>query len=312
MTVNLDELGIGAPLVDRKNEVMRTMSDSEVRKARRTISSATSRNLKSGFVRGSVYFCADLTLAVLLFMIGYILVKGIPFLNTELFSWKYTSDNCSVVPAMVNTLLMTLLALLIACPLGIGSAIYLVEYSKKGNRFVKVVRMTTETLTGIPSIIYGLFGMLLFVGFLKWGYSLMAGAATVAIMILPTIMRTTEESLLAVPDSFREGSFGLGAGKLRTVFKIILPGAVPGIFSGIVLATGRIVGETAALIYTSGTVAQIPQNLFGSGRTLAIHMYVLSSEGLHSGQAFATAVVLLIMVIGINALAGFAAKKIRK
>lgn len=312
MTVNLDELGIGAPLVDRKNEVMRTMSDSEVRKARRAISSATSRNLKSGFVRESVYFCAGLTLAVLLFMIGYILVKGIPFLNTDLFSWKYTSDNCSVVPAMVNTLLMTLLALLIACPLGIGSAIYLVEYSKKGNKFVKVVRMTTETLTGIPSIIYGLFGMLLFVGFLKWGYSLMAGAATVAIMILPTIMRTTEESLLAVPDSFREGSFGLGAGKLRTVFKIILPGAVPGIFSGIILATGRIVGETAALIYTSGTVAQIPQNLFGSGRTLAIHMYVLSSEGLHSGQAFATAVVLLIMVIGINALAGFVARKIRK
>lgn len=312
MTVNLDELGIGAPLVDRKNEVMRTMSDSEVRKARRTISSATSRNIKSGFVRGSVYFCVGLTLAVLLFMIGYILVKGIPFLNTDLFSWKYTSDNCSVVPAMVNTLLMTLLALLIACPLGIGSAIYLVEYSKKGNKFVKVVRMTTETLTGIPSIIYGLFGMLLFVGFLKWGYSLMAGAATVAIMILPTIMRTTEESLLAVPDSFREGSFGLGAGKLRTVFKIILPSAVPGIFSGIILATGRIVGETAALIYTSGTVAQIPQNLFGSGRTLAIHMYVLSSEGLHSGQAFATAVVLLIMVIGINALAGFVARKIRK
>ena len=221
---------------DRKNEVMRTMSDSEVRKARRAISSATSRNLKSGFVRGSVYFCAGLTLAVLLFMIGYILVKGIPFLNTDLFSWKYTSDNCSVVPAMVNTLLMTLLALLIACPLGIGSAIYLVEYSKKGNKFVKVVRMTTETLTGIPSIIYGLFGMLLFVGFLKWGYSLMAGAATVAIMILPTIMRTTEESLLAVPDSFREGSFGLGAGKLRTVLKIILPSAVPGIFSGIILA----------------------------------------------------------------------------
>lgn len=328
MTVNLDELGIGAPLVDRKNEVMRTMSDSEVRKARglevvkqtREVSRfacklserPTSRNIKAGFVRGSVYFCAGLTLAVLLFMIGYILVKGIPFLNTDLFSWKYTSDNCSVVPAMVNTLLMTLLALLIACPLGIGSAIYLVEYSKKGNKFVKVVRMTTETLTGIPSIIYGLFGMLLFVGFLKWGYSLMAGAATVAIMILPTIMRTTEESLLAVPDSFREGSFGLGAGKLRTVFKIILPNAVPGILSGIILATGRIVGETAALIYTSGTVAQIPQNLFGSGRTLAIHMYVLSSEGLHSGQAFATAVVLLIMVIGINAIAGFVARKIRK
>ena len=271
-----------------------------------------SKNIKSGFVRTSVYLCAGLTLAVLLFMIVYILVKGVPFLRSELFSWQYTSENCSVVPALVNTLLMTVMALLLAVPLGIGSAIYLVEYAGKGNRFVKIVRMTTETLTGIPSIIYGLFGMLLFVGFLHWGYSLMAGAATVAIMILPTIMRTTEEALLSIPDSFREGSFGLGAGKLRTVFRIILPNAVPGILSGIILATGRVVGETAALIYTSGTVAQVPANIMGSGRTLAIHMYVLSSEGLHTGQAFATAVVLLTMVIGINGLANLIARKIKR
>ena len=270
------------------------------------------RNTKSLFVKGSVYLCAGFTIEVLLFMLGYILVKGVPFLRSDLFNWKYTSENCSVVPALINTLIMTLMALVIACPLGIGSAIYLAEYAKKGNGFVKIVRMTTETLTGIPSIIYGLFGMLLFVGFLKWGYSLMAGAATVAIMILPTIMRTTEESLLAVPDSFREGSFGLGAGKLHTVFTLVLPSAVPGILSGIILATGRVVGETAALIYTAGTVAQVPANLFGSGRTLAIHMYVLSSEGLHTGQAFATAVVLLIMVAGINAVAGLVAKKIKK
>ncbi len=271
-----------------------------------------SKNIKSGFVRTSVYLCAGLTLAVLLFMIAYILVKGVPFLRSELFSWQYTSENCSVVPALVNTLIMTVMALLLAVPLGIGSAIYLVEYAGKGNRFVKIVRMTTETLTGIPSIIYGLFGMLLFVGFLHWGYSLMAGAATVAIMILPTIMRTTEEALLSIPDSFREGSFGLGAGKLRTVFRIILPNAVPGILSGIILATGRVVGETAALIYTAGTVAQVPANIMGSGRTLAIHMYVLSSEGLHTGQAFATAVVLLTMVIGINGLANLIARKIKR
>lgn len=270
------------------------------------------RNTKSLFVKGSVYLCAGFTIEVLLFMLGYILVKGVPFLRSDLFNWKYTSENCSVVPALINTLAMTLMALAIACPLGIGSAIYLAEYAKKGNGFVKIVRMTTETLTGIPSIIYGLFGMLLFVGFLHWGYSLMAGAATVAIMILPTIMRTTEESLLAVPDSFREGSFGLGAGKLHTVFTLVLPSAMPGILSGIILATGRVVGETAALIYTAGTVAQVPANLFGSGRTLAIHMYVLSSEGLHTGQAFATAVVLLVMVAGINAVAGLVAKKIKK
>lgn len=261
-------------------------------------------------IRSVVYSCAFLTLGVLIFMLLYILVKGIPFLTPSLFELTYTSENCSVIPALVNTLLMILLALLIACPLGIGSAIYLVEYSKKGNRFVKLVRLTTETLTGIPSIVYGLFGMLLFVGALHWGYSLMAGSFTVAIMILPVIMRTTEEALLSVPDSFREGSFGLGAGKLRTVFKIVLPSAIPGILSGIILATGRVVGETAALIYTAGTVAQIPLGVFGSGRTLAVHMYVLSSEGLHTGQAFGTAVVLLVMVVAINLLAGIVAKHI--
>lgn len=267
---------------------------------------------KSGtlIIRSVVYLCAFLTLGVLIFMLLYILVKGIPFLTPSLFELTYTSENCSVIPALVNTLLMILLALLIACPLGIGSAIYLVEYSKKGNRFVKLVRLTTETLTGIPSIVYGLFGMLLFVGALHWGYSLMAGSFTVAIMILPVIMRTTEEALLSVPDSFREGSFGLGAGKLRTVFKIVLPSAIPGILSGIILATGRVVGETAALIYTAGTVAQIPLGVFGSGRTLAVHMYVLSSEGLHTGQAFGTAVVLLVLVVAINLLAGIVAKHI--
>ena len=261
-------------------------------------------------IRSVVYLCAFLTLGVLIFMLLYILVKGIPFLTPSLFELTYTSENCSVFPALVNTLLMILLALLIACPLGIGSAIYLVEYSKKGNRFVKLVRLTTETLTGIPSIVYGLFGMLLFVGALHWGYSLMAGSFTVVIMILPVIMRTTEEALLSVPDSFREGSFGLGAGKLRTVFKIVLPSAIPGILSGIILATGRVVGETAALIYTAGTVAQIPLGVFGSGRTLAVHMYVLSSEGLHTGQAFGTAVVLLVLVVAINLLAGIVAKHI--
>lgn len=245
-------------------------------------------------------------------MLVYIFVKGVPYLKPSLFSIKYTSENCSVVPAIVNTLIMTVLALLIATPLGIGSAIYLCEYAKKESRFVKMVRMTTETLTGIPSIIYGLFGMLLFVVFLKWGYSIMAGSATIAIMILPTIMRTTEEALLSVSDSLREGSFGLGAGKLRTVLRIVLPNAIPGIINGIILAIGRIVGETAVLIYTAGTVAQIPSNIFASGRTLAIHMYVLSSEGLHVGEAFGTAVVLLLMVIVVNAFAGLVAKKMRK
>ena len=207
---------------------------------------------------------------------------------------------------------MAAISLLLAVPFGIGSAIYLVEYAKKGNKLVKVIRVTAETLTGIPSIVYGLFGMLFFVTALKWKFSILAGAFTLAIMILPVILRTTEEALLSVPDSYREGSFGLGAGKLRTIFKIVLPAAVPGILSGVILATGRIVGETAALIYTAGSVAKIPSSVFSSGRTLAVHMYLLANEGLHVNQAYATAVILLILVIAINALSSFIAKKITK
>ena len=270
-----------------------------------------SAKTKARLMRLAAYAGAAFTMVVFLSIVGYILIKGVGHLSPELFAWEYNSENVSLMPALINTLLMTALSLIVAVPLGIGAAIYLTEYARRGNKLVKLVRVTAETLSGIPSIIYGLFGMLLFVGFFKWGYSILSGSFTVAIMILPTIMRTTEEALLAVPDSYREGSFGLGAGKLRTVFRIVLPSAVSGILSGIILAIGRVVGETAALIYTAGTVAQIPANVFGSGRTLAIHMYVLSSEGLHTNQAFATAVVLLIMVVGINALAGLIAKKVR-
>lgn len=261
--------------------------------------------------RFSVYLCAALTAATLVFMLAYILVNGVPNLSKDLFALHYTSENVSVVPALVNTLVLTALSLCLAIPAGVFSAVYLTEYARKGNRFVRAVRMTAETLTGIPSVVYGLFGMLLFVGALRWGYSVMAGACTVSVMILPVIMRTTEEALLAVPDSYREGSFALGAGRLRTVFRIVLPSAAPGILSGVILAAGRVTGETAALIYTAGTVADVPDSLFGSGRTLAVHMYVLSSEGLHIRQAYATAVVLLLTVIAVNALSSFLAGKIR-
>ena len=259
-----------------------------------------------------VVLSAVATIAALIFLILYILVNGIPYINADLFSWTYTSENCSVVPAAINTVIMAAISLLLAVPFGVGSAIYLVEYAKKGNKLVKVIRVTAETLTGIPSIVYGLFGMLFFVTALKWKFSILAGAFTLAIMILPVILRTTEEALLSVPDSYREGSFGLGAGKLRTIFKIVLPAAVPGILSGVILATGRIVGETAALIYTAGSVAKIPSSVFSSGRTLAVHMYLLANEGLHVNQAYATAVILLILVIAINALSSFIAKKITK
>ncbi|MBP3488560.1 MAG: phosphate ABC transporter permease PstA [Roseburia sp.] len=255
-----------------------------------------------------VILAAVITVVTLLFLVGYILISGVPYLKPSLFSIEYNSENVSMLPAIINTVEMVVIALVLSVPFGVGAAIYLVEYAKKGNKLVEVVRLTAETLTGIPSIIYGLFGMLFFNIALHWRYSMMSGAATLAIMVLPTIMRTTEEALLCVPDSFREGSFGLGAGKLRTIFKIVLPAAIPGILSGIILSIGRIVGETAALIYTAGTVTGVA-GLMDSGRTLAIHMYVLSNEGLHKNEANATAVVLLLVVLLINGLSSLVAKR---
>lgn len=259
-----------------------------------------------------VHLATLITVLSIGFLLVYVLVKGVPNLNADIFSWEYTSDNCSLVPALINTVYMTLLSLLIAGPIGIFAAIYLVEYAKTGNKLVGVVRITAETLTGIPSIVYGLFGMLFFTNACGLRLSLISGALTLAIMVLPVIMRTTEEALMAVPKSYREGSFGLGAGKLRTVFRIVLPSAVPGILAGVILAVGRIVGETAALIYTAGTLAKMPKNVMSSGRTLAVHMYNLASEGLYMDQAYATAVILLALVVVINTLSGIAAKKLTK
>lgn len=255
---------------------------------------------------------AIITILCLLFIIAYILIRGIPNLTPSLFEWEYTTDNVSMMPSIINTIIVVILTLLIAGPIGIFSAIYLVEYAKRGSKLVKVILLTTETLSGIPSIVYGLFGSLMFVISMGMGLSLFAGSLTLAIMVLPTIMRTTQEALVAVPDSYREGSFGLGAGKLRTIFRIILPSAIPGIMSGIVLSMGRIVGETAALIYTSGTVAQVCTNIFAPGSTLAVHMYRLMSEGLYTEQACAVAVVLLVFVIIMNSLSSYLGRKLAK
>ncbi len=266
----------------------------------------------SFFLLALVSLAALITILVFLLLIGYIFVKGIPNIKPELFEWEYTTENVSMMPSIINTFLMTFATLIIAVPIGVFSAVYLVEYAKKGSKLVSVVRITTETLAGIPSIVYGLFGFLMFASAFKWGYTFIGGVLTLAIMVLPTIMRTTEEALKAVPDSFREGSFGLGAGKLRTVFRIVLPSAIPGIFSGIVLSTGRIVGETAALIFTAGTKAAVPSDIFSSTRTLAVHMYSLLTEGLYMEQAYATAVIILVMVIVINAVSSKLAKTIVK
>ena len=266
----------------------------------------------SAILRLLVWLSAIITVAVMAFLIGFILIKGVGNLTPDLFALEYNSDNASLMPALINTLIITLLSLVIAVPFGIFAAIYLVEYAKKGSKLVKIIRITTETLQGIPSIIFGLFGLLFFSTALHWGYSLLSGSMTLVIMILPLIIRTTEEALLGVPDAYREASFGLGTGKLRTVFKVVLPSAIPGILSGVVLATGRIVGETAALIYTAGSVAKVPESLMGSGRTLAVHMYVLSSEGLYMDQAYATAVILLLFVLVLNWISGVCAKKLSK
>lgn len=269
--------------------------------------------------RGLVYLGAAFAVVVLAGIVGYICVMGIPQLKPSLFEWEYNSDNVSLMPALVNTVLMALLALLIAVPIGVGSAIYLVECAPRASRFVKLVRITAETLQGIPSIIYGLFGALFFVSVCGWGLSLLSGACTLAIMVLPVVMRTTEEALIAVPDSYRQGGYGLGAGRLRTVFRCVLPSAMPGILGGVILALGRCVGEVAALIFTAGSIAAIPNfageglgAVFDSARTLAVHMYVLSSEGLHIGETYATAVVLLVLVLLINLATSATARRMNK
>lgn len=269
----------------------------------------TKAHFGSFIIRIVVFAAAAVTVFVLASLVVYILIKGVPNLTPSMFAFKYTSENCSMFPAIINTVTVTLIALVLSVPLGVFSAIYLAEYAKRGSRLVKLVRLTTETLAGIPSIVYGLFGYLVFNITLGFGYSLLSGTLTLTIMVLPTILRTTEEALLAVPDMFREGSFGLGAGRLRTVFKIVVPSAMPGIAAGVILAIGRIVGETAALIFTSGTVTGIA-GLTSSGRTLAVHMYALWNEGLHMEAAYATGVVLLILVVLINAASAQVAKRV--
>lgn len=249
------------------------------------------------------------TIGIFMLIVGYIIIKGVPNLKLSLFEKEYNTDNVSMMPAIFNTLEMLAIALAIAAPLGIFCAIYLVEYAKKGNRFVKLIRLTTETLSGIPSIVYGLFGNMFFVIALKWKLSMLSGGCTLAIMVLPLIIRSTEEALRSVDDSFREGSYGLGAGKLRTIFKVVIPSSISGIFSGIILAMGRIFGETAALIYTAGTIAKYA-GPGDSGRTLAVHMYALSDNGLYMNEASAAAVILLIAVLLLNGLASLIAGRI--
>lgn len=264
---------------------------------------------KKNYLKGLIQASALLCFGIFLFIVGYILFKGIPNLSANLFEWKYTSTNVSMLPSIITTLYVVALSLLICVPLGIFTSIYLVEYLDNNSLFNKVIRLASDTLAGIPSIIYGLFGMLFFVQFLGLKNSVVSGVLTCVIMILPVMTRASEEALLSVKDMYRHGSIALGANKVVTVFKVVLPMALPGIVSGIILSTGRVIGESAALIYTLGTSTKLPETIFNSGRTLSVHMYMLSGEGRFIEQAFATAVVLVLMVLALNTLSEFVVKK---
>lgn len=258
------------------------------------------------------YLAIAVTVGALLAVLGYIFVNGIPNLSLELVFGKYSSDNPSMAISIFTTLVLIGLTLLIAAPIAIFSAIYLTEYTKKGSKVIKLIRLAVQTLSGIPSIVYGLFGSIFFGGVLGWGYSILTGTCTVAIMVLPIIISSTEEAIKAVPDSYREGSYGLGASKLRTIFKIVVPSAAPGILSAIILSVGRIVGETAALIFTLGSVTEMPGSVMDASRTLAIHMYINTRDGGMTGRetAFATGVILILVVIVVNLAATYLAKKV--
>lgn len=250
-------------------------------------------------------------LFVFFILTGFICYKGIMYLSWDIFDWEYTSTNVSMMPAIINTINMVLLSLVLALPLGIFGAIFLNEYGNKKSKILNLVRIASDTLVGIPSIVYGLFGYLAFVIYFGFRTSFLAGVLTLSIMILPLILRSSEEALKGVPMSFREASFALGADKLRVIFAIIIPAAIPGILAGVILSIGRIVGESAALLYTSGSVAKVA-GIMESGRTLSVHMYAISSEGQHINQAYSTAMVLILIVLVINALSNLIAKKLTK
>lgn len=278
----------------------------------RVLTKAKPARISSWIFRYAVKIATLLTILAVCLIIGYILIMGIPQIKPEMFELEYNSDNVSFMPALFNTLIVIVMAVSCSSIFGIGAAIFLNEYTNKQNFFVRIVALATETLSGIPSIVYGLFGLLFFVYYLQWGLSLLAGVCTMAIMTFPIIMRASQEALAAVPDLYREGSFGLGAGRFRTVFKIVLPAAIPGILGGIILAIGRTVGESAALIYTAGSIAAVPETVFSSTRTLAVHMYLLASEGLHIDATYATAVFLLVFVLLINFATSAVANRISK
>lgn len=268
------------------------------------------RTLGDGIGTCLIWGAALLTVVILVYILAYILLAGLPHLNMRFLTDLYRPGlgQEGILPMAISTLYLILVSLLIAVPLGILAAIYLAEYAKDG-LLLRLIRFATESLAGIPSIIYGLFGWAFFVTALKLRLSIFAGALTLALMVLPIIVRTTEEALRAVPVAYREGSLALGASQLTTIFRVVLPAAWGGIITSIILSVGRIVGETAAVVYTMGSAVAVPKGVFSSGRSLSVHLYFLAKEGTSSEQAFAAAAVLLLMVALVNALATWVGKK---
>ena len=274
------------------------------------------RRLYDRGMRAITWICAGITCALLLFLIGYIVYRGVPHLSLDLLTTapSYRNDSIGILPNFLNTLYLVLLTMVIVLPIGVGAAIYLTEYAKN-RRVVAVIEFATETLTGIPSIIFGLVGMLFFVQLLSLKAGILAGSLTMVILTLPTIMRTTQESLKTVPQSYREGALALGAGKWRMVRTVVLPGAVDGIVTGCILAVGRIVGESAALLFTAGfgmVVNDFFTSLQSASATLTVALYVYAGERGETDVAFAIAVILMVLVLLINALAVLAGKKLRR
>lgn len=263
------------------------------------------REFKDKIFNGLIWAAAALTVGFLFWIIWYILSNGLKHVDWAFISDNYTrtGDEHGIFPMIVSTIYMVIASIAVAAPLGIMTAIYLTEYAKVGSRLVKVIRFCTESLAGIPSIIFGLFGMTFFVAILGLGFSILSGALTLSILILPVIIRTTEEALMAVPQTYREGSYGLGASKIYTIWRLILPSAMPGILTSVILSIGRVIGESAPVFLTAGMVARIPDSLLDSGRTLTVHLYKLTTELFtveEWNQAYGTATVLIVVVLLIN------------
>lgn len=272
------------------------------------------REFKDNVLRSFIWIAAALTVGFLFWIIWYILSNGLQHVDWNFISDNYTrtGEEHGIFPMIISTIYMVVASIAVAAPLGIMTAIYLTEYAQVGSRLVKVIRFCTESLAGIPSIIFGLFGMTFFVAILGLGFSILSGALTLSILILPVIIRTTEEALMAVPQTYREGSYGLGASKIYTIWRLILPSAMPGILTSVILSIGRVIGESAPVFLTAGMVARIPDSLMDSGRTLTVHLYKLTTELFtveEWNQAYGTATVLIVVVLLINMITKLIAKR---